>query len=249
MLELLNQCKILSEFPKLKQYVKRTTAREHWKTAHKYWINATMTGNTEIIGTLFYWWGSGSSRAHFLALEMGLKLNYRMVNLPNGEHKTDQFKKETNGAQTLPVFMSHDKYLTDSIEIVNYLVDQFDKDNRFKCDRLEEWSQYAKNVDDVVLKVYLHTKLLPQLSRNQNLLNENIRIFDTKIAHYLIQGLGENLYFGGDKISATDCILATILSIAKSVGLLEKHDPLNNYMERISKREHFIKSHIPFPNI
>jgi len=169
-----------------------------------------------------------------------------MVNLPDGEHKTDKFKDETRGAQNIPVFISKDIYLTDSIEIVYHLIQTYDKDGKFGGPKLKEWGQYvSKNVDDVVLQVYLHTLVLPEASRSPNVVKENTQIFDTKIVPHITQGLGGQTYFGGDKISAVDCVFATILAIAESIGLLQKHVPLKQYMERICQREHFIKSHVP----
>jgi glutathione S-transferase len=242
-LHLLNECNLLEGFERLQDYVKRIMSRDKWQIA---------TNRTKPADTLYYWWGSRSSRAHFLALEMGIPLNYKLVNLNEGEHKSDSFKDATKGAVGLPVLVGKDVLITDSAEIVYYLVQEYDKENKWAGNggfqKLKEWGQYiTKTVDEVVMQILFHTHLYPPQKRNQSVARENTDKFNNTVVPYLEKGLQNQSYFGGSELSAIDCMMSSILLKAQSYSLLDNHPKLRNYMERIGQREAFTTSHFPPP--
>jgi len=262
-----DQCNLLEGFNGLQDYVKRVTSRVHWTTS------ITPYQEEEGHGTLYFWWGSRSSRAHFLALEMGIPVNFRVVNLPKGEHKSDAFKflcGDTSlvspssvpitstksldfSLSSWPLYVNNTWTSFHAIQTISYFVEKYDTEGKFggkkgspEHTKLTEWGQYVDTtVDDCVLKILLHTSLLPEKSRNTNMVMENSEKFHSEIVPRIIEGLDGRLYFGGDQLSAIDCILATILYIADGIGLLQKHPLLQEYMGRLSHRECFKKSHIP----
>jgi len=95
------------------------------------------------------------------------------------------------------------------------------------------------------MQVLLHTQILSPPKRNKAIAKENTEKFNNSIVPYLVKRLQAQPYFGGNEISAVDCMVSSILLKAKNTSLLENHQSLWDYMERISNRDAFKASHFP----
>lgn len=75
-------------------------------------------------------WGGASSRsmrAHWMAHELGLDYEAKLIGSRTGETQTDAFRR-LNPKEKIPVLVEDDFVLTESAAIVTYLGDTFGKD-------------------------------------------------------------------------------------------------------------------------
>lgn len=74
------------------------------------------------VGTLYFSYGTRASRTYWAALEMGLDIDLRHVNLTEGEHKSEYFQRETGGISVVPIFKDESLTMSESVAILLYWV-------------------------------------------------------------------------------------------------------------------------------
>ena len=106
---------LLEKFPKILAYTRRVTERDGF-------LESFLPPEKRPAGILYHWPGSRSSRVLHASRAMGVDLLVKHVNLFKGEHKTQAFKDETDGASAIPVFRAGNFVLTEGVAIIANLV-------------------------------------------------------------------------------------------------------------------------------
>jgi len=200
-------------------------------------------------GTLYHSWGTRSSRALWMSLELGVELQLKDIQLSKGDHKSaDYLKINPNGV--IPAFQDDKVTLYESTAICYYLLDKYDKDDKFAGARgskeranLYKLTAFAiSTVDDAVVGYALNTMFLPEQMRNAQKAEESKKAFHDKVVPVLEKELGDQKYFNGDRFTAVDVVVGYILGVANRCQLLETHAKLKAYVERLAGGTKLLKA-------
>jgi glutathione S-transferase len=86
-----------------------------------------------------------------------------------------------------------------------------------------------------VLKIFLNLRMLPEEQRSPQAVEEGKKQF-AEVARVLTQALGGKSYLLGEQFSAADVVIGSTLAWASALGLLEGHDELQKYVQRVTER-------------
>ena len=98
----------------------------------------------------------------------------------------------------------------------------------------------VSTIDDAVIPIYLHTKVLPPDKRDPKLIAAKLPTWRLS-AELLTQRLGDRQFIVGDKFTAADIVIGYDLILALEIGLLSDYPKLAAYAKRLTERPTFHK--------
>ena len=177
-------------------------------------------------------------RAHWMAHELGLEYEPKLIGSRTGETHTDAFQA-LNPKGKIPVLEDDDLVLTESVAIVTYLGDTYGKDsglipaaNTIERARYNEWCAFIQMELDAHTLYILrkHRDLAEQYGEAPAAVATAIEGFQiqAQVADAALQGTD---YLVGNRFTAADIILTTTLkwAIAYEVALTPRLIEYTNF--------------------
>jgi glutathione S-transferase len=185
--------------------------------------------------TFYYHPLSPIARRVWLALlEKGLEFESRLVKLNEQEQFEAEFLR-LNPFHHVPVLLDGDVRLIESIAILDYLDAQYPThrmtpETPAALGRMRMIQMVIVNeLMSVVPAVITAAGNLPESHPRAAVLNAGL--------NFLTQQLGDDLYFGGDRVDLADCVAGVTLPLLHRLGIdMRDYPELKNWMERLYKR-------------
>lgn len=193
-------------------------------------------------------WGGATSRTlrvHWMAHELGIDYEPRLIGPRTGQTQTDEFRT-LNAKEKIPVLVDGDLVLTESVAIVTYLGDTFGPDSGLvpapysvKRARYDEWNSFVQmELDAHTLYVLRkHRELADIYGEAPAAVRTAIEGFNKQV-RVAEQALAESDYLLGSTFSAADLVLMTCLEWAHAYKI-ELSAGFDDYRARIKQRPAF----------
>jgi glutathione S-transferase len=98
----------------------------------------------------------------------------------------------------------------------------------------------VSTLDETVIPIYFHTKVLPPEKRDPKLIEAKTPTWKIA-ADFLTQRLGDRQFIVGNKFTAADIVVGYDLVLALEIGLLAGYPALAAYAKRLIERPTFRK--------
>ncbi|MFV2090834.1 MAG: glutathione S-transferase family protein [Pseudomonadales bacterium] len=194
-------------------------------------------------------WGGATSRtlrAHWMAQELDLDYQPRLIGSRTGETQSAEFRL-LNPKEKIPVLVDGDLVLTESVAIVTYLGDHYGSQaGLVPAWKTVERAKYNEWMSFIQMELDAHTLYIIRKHRDlKNLYGDAPAAIDTAITGFNKQVqvaadlLSTQPYLLGDTFSAADLVLMTCLDWAHAYGieLAGSLLSLQEYRARIAPRE------------
>lgn len=220
--------------------------------------------NSNAQPTLYHFPISRSSKALWLALELGVHPNVKNMELSKGQHKEPEFLK-LNPMGQIPTLVDGELVINESLAICLYLLDKYDTNHKLAAASPADRAKYvptfianqkfaalttlrfrlydigalgSTTLEPVVVDYLLHTVLLVNTPGHKPELAEAAKQkWGSSLAAVCEQKLGDKQYIFGDSFSAGDVLFGYPLFLAKKTGLLDDYPKLDAYLGRLTCRE------------
>jgi len=176
-------------------------------------------------------WGGASTRAmraHWMAHELGLDYEHRLIGSRTGETQTDEFRT-LNPKEKIPVLVDDDLVLTESVAIVTYLGDTYGRETELVHEPYShERAVYNEWCAFIQMELDAHTLYVLRKHRDlADLYGEAPAAVTTAIAGFQKQvavadaALQSSDHLVGNQFTAADIIMTTTLkwAIAYNIDL------------------------------
>ena len=188
---------------------------------------------------LYHRKGSRSERVIWLMKELHIK--YELENVERGVGSNRDFR-EMNPLGRVPVMLDGDSPVFDSGAMLEYLLERFDKDNRFSPPRgSNEWRDYVQWMHGAetflapVTQYGHHTFIRAEADRVPMMAAEG-KASALENLKYLNQVLAARAYIAGARFSAADIMLGWGLLLMKRIGLIDGIENVEKYITMLEKR-------------
>jgi glutathione S-transferase len=187
---------------------------------------------------LYYSPGACSMAPHIVALEAGLKLDYVKVDIPNKKTEGGDDYWKVNFKGYVPTLqLDNGEMLTEVGVICQYLSDQkpesglAPKAGTMERYRLMEWLNFVAAEVHKQIGALFNPKYTPEMKEVQTaVIGRRLKPLEEKLAD-------KRQYLMGDKFSAPDAYLYTVLRWAGKLGIdLGQWPNIKAYFERVGKR-------------
>ena len=193
---------------------------------------------------LYYARQTRASRARWMLEEIGEPYELVRLDLSKGEHKKPEYLKiHPHGA--VPALVDGEVAMFESAAICAYLADKFPAKGfappPASAPRAHyyQWLVYSMaTMEPPVLKVFLHTRMLPEAKRSAEAVEEGKAQW-RDVARVLEHALDGKQFLLGDPFTAADVMVASIAGWSGSMGLLEGFPVLQGYSKRLASRPAF----------
>jgi glutathione S-transferase len=189
---------------------------------------------------LYYTPQTRATRARWALEELGVPYDLVRIDLAKGEQRSDAYKK-IHPHGKVPALVDGDRVVIESIAIAAYVADKhIDKGLApplASPDRATylKWLFYAAATIEAPLGlVSLHTKRLPEDQRNPAVVDIAKGDFKGVVA-YLGGELEAKSFLVGDRLTAADVIVGSMMMWGRSMGLVE-HPAVVAYCDRLRSR-------------
>ena len=175
-------------------------------------------------------WGGASSRsmrAHWMAHELGLEYEPKLIGSRTGETQTDQFRA-LNPKEKIPVLVDGDLVLTESAAIVTYLADTYGRNTGLVPEPFgRERALYNQWNSFIQMELDAHTLYVLRKHRDlAHLYGEAPAAIDTAITGFHKQvavaelALQHGDFLVGEQFTGADIMLTTTLKWAIAYDVL-----------------------------
>lgn len=183
-------------------------------------------------------------RPRWLLEELEVSYVLERLDFSKGEHKSlDYMKIHPHGA--VPALVDGSLAMFESAAIVMYLADKYPEKGLAPAPGSPErgtyyqWILYVMTtIEPAVLQYALNTRFYPEERRSAKAAEEAQGRLD-EAAKVLEHELRGREYLVGNRFSAADVMLGSLLSWARPQGLLDKHTELLAYLARLTDRPAF----------
>ena len=169
-------------------------------------------------------WGGATSRtmrAHWMAHELGLDYEHKLIGSRTGETQTDAFRR-LNPKEKIPVLVDGDLVLTESAAIVTYLGDTYGKDSGLvPAPYTRERALYNQWNSFVQMELDAHTLYVLRKHRDlADLYGEAPAAVETAIEGFkkqvavAEQALAQRDFLVGEQFTGADVMMTTTLQWA-----------------------------------
>jgi len=183
-------------------------------------------------------------RPRWLLEELGVPYELVRLDLTRQENSTPAYLA-VHPLGELPALVDGDVTLLESLAICLYLADRFPEKHLAPTVGSAErgpyyhWLAFAElSLDPVVMEFYRHAQL-PEEQKASAHSNEALAKHRTRLGAVLDvirAGLGGREFLVGGAFTAADVVMASILHLANTLGLLDGHPVLVEYVMRHSQR-------------
>ena len=190
--------------------------------------------------------GSRSTRVAWLLEELGVPYEQQQIKFREGEHKQPAHLARQPHGLVPSVDLGHGTMI-ESAAICLALADKHaDKHLAPALDAPERARYYeaivyaVSTVDETVIPIYFHTKVLPPDKRDPKVVDAKTPTWKIA-ADLLTKRLGDRQFIVGNKFSAADIVVGYDLVLALEIGLLAGYPQLTAYAQRLTQRPTFAK--------
>lgn len=180
-------------------------------------------------------------RVTWMLEELGLDYQYQLVDLMQGEARSDAYLK-INPAGKIPALKTEGGVLTESLAIINYLcalapeAELIPMLSPFRRAQYDQWAVFAlTELEQPMWTVSKHKFALPKEYRVRDIIPTAEYEFQKAVA-LLSQGLGDNDFILGNDFSAADVVIAHSLFWGLSFGQKIEQKNLAGYLGRMGVR-------------
>ncbi|MCX5742951.1 MAG: glutathione S-transferase family protein [Proteobacteria bacterium] len=190
--------------------------------------------------------GTRSTRAAWLLEELGLPYEQHVLKFNEGEHKQPAHLALQPHGLVPSIDLGHGPMI-ESAAMCLALADQHADKGLAPALTSPERARYyeaivyaVSTLDETVIPMYLHTKVLPPAMRDAKLIEAKMPTWKTAAA-LLVQRLGARNFIVGDAFTAADIVVGYDLVLALEIGLLADYPTLAAYAMRLVSRPTFAK--------
>jgi glutathione S-transferase len=190
--------------------------------------------------------GSRSTRVAWLLEELGVPYEQRVIKFREGEHKQEAHLARQPHGLVPAVDLGHG-IMIESAAVCLTIADQYADKGLAPASSSPDRARYyeaivyaVSTVDDTVIPIYFHKKVLPPEKRDPKLVEAKMPVWKIA-ADLLTKRLGDRDFIAGDKFSAADIVVGYDMILALEIGLLEGYPKLAAYAQRLMKRPTFAK--------
>jgi glutathione S-transferase len=190
---------------------------------------------------LYYCPMTRATRPRWLLEEIGSPYELIRVDLGKGEQKRPEYQK-IHPHGRVPALVDGDVTIFESSAICMYLADKFPEKKLAPAlgtparGLYYQWMVYAlATAEPPVLKVFLNTVRRPEPERNRAEAEAGRTEF-REVAALLTRVLDGQPFLLGDRFSAADVMVGSIVGWARSLKLIEEHPVLKDYSRRLVER-------------
>ena len=190
--------------------------------------------------------GSRSTRAAWLLEELGVPYEQQVIKFREGEHKQEPHLARQPHGLVPAIDLGHGPMI-ESAAMCLTLADQHADKGLAPALGSPDRARYfeavvyaVSTVDDTVIPIYFHKKVLPPEKRDPKLVEAKMPTWKIS-ADFLTKRLGDRQFIVGDKFSAADIVVGYDLILALEIGLLEGYPKLASYAKRLMERPTFSK--------
>lgn len=192
---------------------------------------------------LFYSTGTCSLASHILLLELGLKFSVEKVDIRNKHYSGGDYKQVNPKGSVPAIELENGEILTEGAVILQYIADQkpesglMPKPGTMERYRAQEWLNFVgSDIHKTFGVLFAADRWVTNKEGNEQLKNSAREALSGRFT-VLASKLGDNKFLMGDKFTAPDTYLFTVLRWAPMMGIeLERWPSLKAYQQRIHDR-------------
>lgn len=189
-----------------------------------------------------------STRVAWVAAHLGIPLRVKLVT-PNANAVCSELSTDKGGVVTR--FSQGDLLLLESGSTVMHLIETYDICHNlspFKVGSPErakylQWFFYSSStVDHLLFEAYKELFVLPKSLQNPKKIQEMKEEWDTQIVLELENAVEKNPFICGKRFSGADIMVGWSVNFAHTIGWLDGHPNLENYLLRLRGISSFTKA-------
>lgn len=206
--------------------------------------------------TLYGYPKTRSVRVAWALEEIGLPYEYKLIDLKQGQHLSDEYKAVSPSAK-IPVLATPEGTLSESAAIVTYLAERhgmqefIPEPGSFSRAKYEEMMLFlTSELEQPVWNLAKHTFALPESQRLEEMHGVSAWEFQRALSVFASM-LGGNEFVCGNMFTMADVIAGHILAWAKGSKLAIDFQNISDYAQRVLSREAYERawrgemSHLP----
>ncbi|NOY72808.1 MAG: glutathione S-transferase family protein [Gammaproteobacteria bacterium] len=202
------------------------------------------SNNSNIV--LYFHPGTRAVRPRWLLEELGVSYDLVLLNLKEGEHKRKPYLA-INPAAKVPALTEGEVMLTESLAICMYLADRF-QESGFSpalgtADRADyyKWMAYSiGTLEPAILEKIRHRKIEDEGGKYITL-SQAMTEFDVA-AGVLEMALKKSQFVLGDKFTAADVMIGSLMNWANSLHLIDIHQNILEWLRRVTARPAYLRA-------
>ncbi|APD90776.1 glutathione S-transferase [Alteromonas mediterranea] len=192
--------------------------------------------------TLYGYPKTRSVRVAWALEEIGLPYEYKLIDLKQGQHLSDEYKAVSPSAK-IPVLATPEGTLSESAAIVTYLAERhgmqefIPEPGSFLRAKYEEMMLFlTSELEQPVWNLAKHTFALPESQRLEEMHGVSAWEFQRALSVFASM-LGGNEFVCGNMFTMADVIAGHILAWAKGSKLAIDFQNISDYAQRVLSRE------------
>ena len=197
--------------------------------------------------TLYFAPRTRYGRVRWMLEELGVAYDLKIVDVENGENDRVEYRR-IHPLGDVPALVDDELTVLDPTAICMYLADRFPDRKMAPEMSTPERAQYyqwlamaSSTVEPVVQTIFDATVTSPDPVRSPPILAAAMKRW-REVAKALDVAMGSKAYFVGERFTAADIILGSILNWAGQMDLLEDYPDLKSYAHYLTSRGAYKKA-------
>ncbi len=197
--------------------------------------------------TLYFAPRTRSGRVRWMLEELGVAYELKVVDIENGENDRVEYRR-IHPLGEVPALVDDDVVVLDPTAICMYLADRFPDRKMAPAIATPERAAYyqwlamaSSTVEPIVQTIFDATVTSPDPVTSPPILAAAMKRW-RDVAKALDVAMTGKAYFAGERFSAADVILGSILNWASQMDLLEDYPDLKSYAHYVTSRSAYKKA-------